>query len=132
MSELIIFPDVEGLVITHLKDALAGTPVSTKVPDTRPTRFIKVTVVGGNNARLTADSTMVTFQCWEADTVKASLLARTARAHIHAMEGTTVKGTWVYRVTDVGLPASNPDPVSNAPRYQFTVMIDVKGDVVND
>lgn len=132
MTELIIFPDVEGLVITYLKDALAGTPVSTKVPDSRPSRFIKATVVGGNNARLNADSAMVTFQCWEADSVKASLLARTARAHIHAMAGNQVNGTWVYKVRDVGIPAYSPDPNTNAPRYQFTVLIDVKGDVVND
>lgn len=131
MTEVIVFPDVEGMAITYLKSVLANTHVSTKVPSTRPTRFIKVQAVGGNKARLNADSTMLTFQCWEADTVKASELARLARAYIHAMPGTEVNGVWVYRVNDVGAPAFNPDPESDSPRYQFTVMIDVKGVTLN-
>lgn len=129
--ETIIFPDVEGLVITHLNSVLSNARVSTKVPDPRPARFVKVTAVGGTKRRINADSTMVTVQCWESDSIKASELARTARAHIHALAGQSVNDVWVYRVLDVGGPASSPDPNTDTPRYQFTVSIDVKGVTLN-
>ena len=128
VTEVILFPDVEAIAVSYLKDSLADTPISTRVPDPRPARFIRVMAVGGSKARLNADSVMLTFQCWEATTVKASELARLARAYVHALAGTDVAGNWVYRVIDVGGPAFAPDPSTNTPRYQFTVSIDVKGE----
>lgn len=128
--EVIVFPDIEGVIITHLQSVLESTHVSTKVPVPRPTRMVKVTRVGGNKIRLNAESAMVTFQCWEADSVKASELARLARAYIHALDGETVNGVWIYRVIDVGGPAFVPDPETDTPRYQFTVSLDLKGETL--
>jgi hypothetical protein len=128
MNEVILFPDVEGLVINYLNSVLADTEVSTLVPDPRPTRFVRVSRVGGNKVRLNAESAMVTFQCWEEDTIKAAELAQLARAYVNALEGLFLNGVWIYRVIEVGGPAYNPDPTTGDARYQFTVSIDVKGD----
>lgn len=128
--ELIIFPDAEAVVISHLKTVLPGTHISTKVPTPRPARLIKVTRVGGPKVRLNAESAMLVFECWEADTVKASDLARLAKAYVHAMAGENVAGNWVYKVTEVGGLAYNPDPESDYPRYQFTVSLDLRGETL--
>lgn len=126
-QEVIVFPDAEAVVITHLKTQIAGLQISTMVPKTRPKRFVKVTRVGGTKIRLNADSPMLTFECWEETTKKAHDLCQLVRAHLHAMAGHEVAGEWVYRVQEVGGPAYFPDPTSDTPRYQITVMVDLKG-----
>lgn len=130
--EVILFPDVEALLISHLSERFPDTPISTVVPDPRPKRFMRLRIVGGNNLRINTDSTMVTFHCWEADSIKASQLARQARAYVHALAGESINDTWIYRVRDVGGPVSNPDPLTKEPRYQFTVSLDVKGEAITN
>lgn len=126
-GEVIAFPDAEALVITYLKTKIAGVYVSTKIPDPRPTKLIKVTRVGGSKLRLNADSPLLVFECWGSNSVEASDLCRQARAYVDAMAGDTVSGVWVFRVREVGGPAYFPDPDTNSPRYQFSVAIDMKG-----
>lgn len=130
MSEAIAFPDAEALAIVALKAALPDVPVSTRVPSERPDEFIRVVRVGGTRSHLVSDNPMLTIECWSTDTVKASDLARRARAHVGAMAQTTINGAWVRSVREVGGPMSFPDPVTESPRYQFTVLLDVRGDAL--
>lgn len=127
MTEVILFADVEALVVTWLKSKIAGVSVSTKIPDPRPTKLIKVTRLGGSKKRLNADSPMVVFECWGSTSVEASTLCQQARAYVNAMEGETINGTWIFKVREAGGPAFFPDPNTTLPRYQFSVTIDTKG-----
>lgn len=126
-GEVIAFPDAEAVAITYLKSKIAGVSISTKIPDPRPTKLIKVTRVGGTKLRLNADSPMLVFECWGSTSIEASELCRQARAYVNAMAGETINGVWVFKVREVGGPAFFPDPSTTLPRYQFSVAIDTKG-----
>lgn len=128
--EIIAFPDAEGIAVTYLKSALTGTTVSTKIPNPRPAKLVRVTRVGGRRRDLITDSANLTFECWDTTTVAAFALCRLVRAHINAIEGTEVNGEWVYRVTEIGGPAFFPDPDTDYPRYQFTVALDLRGGAI--
>lgn len=126
-GEVIAFPDAEALAVTYLKSKIAGVSVSTKIPEPRPAKLIKVTRLGGSKLRLNADSPLLAFECWGATSVEASELCRQARAYVDAMAGESVNGVWVFKVREVGGPAFFPDPDTTLPRYQFSVAIDMKG-----
>lgn len=126
-TEVIAFPDAEAVVIGYLKTKIAGVYISTKVPSPRPVKLIKVTRLGGSKLRLNADSPLLAFECWAATSVEAFELCRLARAYVDAMAGENVGGTWVFKVQEVGGPAYFPDPDTTSPRYQFSVVIDMKG-----
>ncbi|MDQ0793560.1 hypothetical protein [Streptomyces sp. B1I3] len=126
-TEVILFPDAEGLVIAYLKTKISGVTIATKVPNPRPSKLIKVTRVGGTKLRLNADSPVLAFECWGSTSVEASDLAKYARAYVDAMAGEKVNGVWVFKVREVGGIANFPDPDSDSPRYQFSVAIDTKG-----
>ncbi|MFD8618263.1 hypothetical protein [Streptomyces sp. NPDC059513] len=130
MTEVIAFADAESLAVTYLKSKIAGVSVSTKVPSPRPQKLIKVTRVGGSKLRLNADSPILVFECWAPDSIQASALCRQARAYVNAMDGQTINGVWVFKVREVGGPAFFPDPDTDLPRYQFSVAIDTKGEVL--
>lgn len=125
-NELIVFPDAEALAVAYLNPKV-GVRVATKVPNPRPSSFIRVLRVGGTRQSLIVDSPMLVFECWAPDAIAASALANEARAHVFAMSQTLVDGSWVYRVADIAGPQSFPDPLTDTPRYQFTVQIHTRG-----
>lgn len=126
MTEAVLFPDAEAMAVTWLNPRMA-VRVATKVPNPRPTTFIRVLRVGGTLKSLIQDSPVLVFECWAPDEIAASELARIARAHVFSMSQQTVSGSWVYGVRDVAGPQSFPDPVTDNPRYQFTVQLDTRG-----
>lgn len=126
MTEVIVFPDAEALAVTFLNPKV-GVRVATQIPNPRPASFIRVLRVGGARRSLVVDSPVLVFECWAPDEIAASQLAQTARAHVFSMAQTTVNGHWVYLVRDVAGPQSFPDPLTDTPRYQFTVQIDTRG-----
>lgn len=125
MTEAIIFPDVEALLIRSLS---VGVPVSTRVPNPRPASFVRVKRAGGGRRNLVTDACLVVVECWAATEPAAAELAELTRARIHALRQTDNGGEWVRRVQDVSGPGAFPDPVSETPRYQFTVQIDTRGE----
>lgn len=128
MAEVIVFEDVEALVITYLKGLFSCT-VATEVPKTRPDQFIKVTATGGRKIRLNAEQVSITIQCWANTTTAASDLAKLARAYMNAVD--QLGAVWVYRVQESARPQYFPDPETNTPVYQFTVVLDIKGGVLS-
>lgn len=121
MTEVIVFPDIEGVLVTALTPALS-LPVTTKVPATRPDKFVRLSRIGGNRRNVITDRAMVVVECWAKSTTEAERLSALTRAHIHALAPDTVR-----RVREVAGPQSFPDPLSETPRYQFTVQIDTRG-----
>lgn len=126
MSEPIVFPDVEALLVRVLP-SLVGVSVSTKVPHPRPDSFVRVKRVGGGRRDLVTDEPIVVVECWAADEVAASYLGRTTHAHVYALAQTSHDGDYVRAVREVGGLQSFPDPLSKTPRYQFTVQMQTRG-----
>lgn len=126
MTEPVLFPDAEALLVAYLGGLLA-VPVSTKVPNPRPASFVRLRRVGGARRDLVTDSPVLVFECWAATETEAERLAATARAHVGALEQTTVSGVYVRSVEEVGGPVPFPDPATDTPRYQFTARLNLKG-----
>lgn len=130
MTELIVFADAESLTVQQLKVALTNAHISSDVPTPLPDPLVTIQRVGGAVQNLVTDAPVLIVQAWSKDKATAHDLCMLARAHIHAMPGTTVNGTWVYKVTEVGGPGYFPDPDTSTPRYQFTVQMRTRGTAI--
>lgn len=126
MSEAVLFPDVEAALVERFS-ALLGVPASTRVPNPRPDSFVRVSRVGGARRDLVTDQPLVVVECWASKEGLASDLGRRALAFVYTLEGADVAGGSIRRVREVGGLQSFPDPISESPRYQFTVQIDTRG-----
>ena len=125
MTEAIIFPDIEAALVSYLEPVL-GVPVSTKIRGEYP--FVRIHRVGGPRVNLVTERPLVTFEAWATQTVDASDLARRTRALVGALEQSYVSGAWVRGVTEVVGLMEYDDPLTETPRYTFTVQMDVRGD----
>lgn len=128
MAETIEFPDPVALILGYLAEQLPTTPTGTLVPSPRPARFIVARRAGGERTSIVTDAAVVAIEAWGADPADAADLAETCRAHVHAMAGTVRDGTSIYRVDDVGAPGDLPDPLSDQPRYTFSILMTVRGE----
>lgn len=133
-GEVIVFPDVEGLLCSYLGAALASrgvdAPVGTAVPNPRPSAFVRVQRTGGpvSPALFCMDAPMVVVEAWATDEVAAATLAALVRGLLHALPGQEDSATPVYRVDELAGPANLPDP--NTPgmtRYTLTASLLVRG-----
>ena len=131
MGEVIPFPDATAVVVRFLARQFAATdapvPVGTRVPNPRPERFVLVRRVGGHRATLVTDAARLAVEAWDSSPANAADLAERCRSWLHAMAGTVQDDVPVYVVGDVGGPADLPDPLSDQPRYTFTVEVTVRG-----
>lgn len=133
---VVVFPDVQMVVVDYLTDALAdridhyvfGVKVGTVVE--RPRQPVAVTVerAGGVRTLPSVDNPRVEIQVWHGTDEDAHLLALLVRALLHAMPGvveTSNGPVTVTRVADFAGPFRSPDPLSNHPRVRFTVEVGV-------
>lgn len=127
----VIGPDATDVCVSFLRDALDGqgddATVAARIPNLRPERLVVVRRVGGPRLNLVADDPMISVECWAADTADAHDLAQLCRALVHTMRGGTVAGVPIYRIDELAGPADLPDPLSDQPRYVFTVQIAMRG-----
>lgn len=131
MVEVIAFRDAEAFTRSFLKAQLSArgdtVAVGTKIPATRPDRFIRLSRVGGGARDLVTDSPRILVECFALDTVAASDLAKVARALLLAAARLS---DGVTKATDGGDVAFLPDPDTNQPRYQFVVQLDLRGTAI--
>ena len=112
--------DVEGALIVLLRPVL-GVHVSTRIPNPRPDRHVKVTRAGGNRANLVQERPLLIIECWGPDSVAAFDLAADAWATLNAADGTVVAGVALdFPTNSLASPINQPDPDTTNPRYQFT------------
>jgi metal-dependent amidase/aminoacylase/carboxypeptidase family protein len=119
-SEVVLFGDPEAAAISWLNPRLEGVEVSTEVPIQRPDELVKVSLTGGSDPNIVTELAQLTFECWAADSVRASDIARQVKALVRAMAGRTVNGIFVRSVRTVGGVVSFEDPETSLPRYQYT------------
>ncbi|CAM5362512.1 hypothetical protein GCM10010329_85140 [Streptomyces spiroverticillatus] len=131
---LVVMPDAVAVVTGYLRDALAAVgervPVVSRVPSTRPARFVRVRRVGGTRQTVVSDRPRLDVHAWAATEGEASDLAELVRAVLSQMPGQR-GGVTVYRVTEVGGPMWLPDDKTGSPRYAFAVEIHMRGRVLD-
>lgn len=120
MTSSIQTPDVEVLALTMLNPM--GVTVSTRVPATRPKRFIRASLAGGGEESI-FDTPRILVECWAPTTPEASELARKARLQLQLSQFDVIGGWQLYGV-DADYPVNYPDETSE--RYQFLVTLRVR------
>ena len=120
MTSSVKTPDVEALALTMLNSM--GVNVSTRVPATRPDKFIRVSLAGGGEESI-FDTPRLLVECWAPTTPEASELARQARLQLQLSQFDVIGG-WQLYGGDADYPVSYPDETSE--RYQFLVTLRVR------
>lgn len=128
MGNAVLFGDIEDALCVHLNSRLSEQ-VGTRVPKVTETLlpFVVVERLGGPKITVVSEQATVTVEAWAKTWRRAQDVAQLARQAIHDIEGEIVNGLVFYKVTEFAGPARLPDPVSNFPRFVFTVSIDVRG-----
>lgn len=126
-GELIVFADVEGLVIQILNDALA-TPfpevkASTKVPTSRPDEFIRVSRAGGPKETLISENATIIVEAWAQTETRAIAILNYARAVLNAQDDV------IFGVTEISGLNNLPDPTTSQTRYTQTFGVRSRGAV---
>jgi len=134
---VVVFPDVELLLVDYLRDTLpdygeVDTVVRTRKPNEMPdTPVIQVRRVGGIRQTVVSDFPRVDLLVW-ADTDKhAQDLTQLARALLLALPGTPGLGAVVYRCDEFLGPTRYADPDSDQPRWLATIEVATRGTTVD-
>jgi|SRR5690625_1849651 len=129
--DVVIFPDIEQLLVNHLSVALPqrgyNITVHTQIPGTRPESFVTVPRVGGPRRNQVVDSATISVDSWAIRPKPAHDLAQMVRGLIGALPGQMLDGYPIYRVTEFTGPGNMPDPRSQHARYTQAFSILVRG-----
>lgn len=108
-----------------LVQALPNVPVSTKVPNPRPDRFIRLVRVGGPRAR-SVDHAMFVVECWALNPIAAEQDALAVHEALRlAPNGGPFAGGWVSRWDPMSI-ADYPDPEVQSARFTVTGTLHVR------
>lgn len=133
MTEYAIARDVEALVHAFLTPAMSdlgeAVPVVTTLPKELATRFVQVVLDGGSRRDHVTDSAVITVRAWGSNKVDSRGLAGLAYAALIAWP--TESDSPIRRTVSIGGPAWLPDPVTNRPRYQATVSLDLRPEIIS-
>lgn len=133
MAERVDFPDPEGIVCAYLtaqnvSGTYAGVKASTKVPGTRPARFLRVFSIGGFDPNMVTVVTRFAVEGWGDSESAAQGLCSRAVAQLKSAAFAGVMGsTTVTHVNVVSRPQNLPDPLSDQARYTATVEVAMRG-----
>lgn len=130
MSELLVFPDAESVVVSWLRPELGKTgitvPVATKMPNPRPPRFVRIVRTGGAQRDIVTDRATLVFECWDSSEPGAAQLAGIVRALLGAAAPGWLGAVWSDRIVDLGMVPS-PDLDAGSPRYLVTAELHLRG-----
>ena len=116
--------NVEAALVAHLRSALS-VQVGTRVPATRPAKFVVLSRAGGEVSNLVQSSPRMLVECWGATDSEAWALARDTWAAVADTDGRALtQGVWVARV-ELTEPVNYPDDATASPRYQFIATLTV-------
>lgn len=100
--------------------AVLPAPAATRVPQTRPSAFTRVSRIGGGRVNVVQSRPNLLIECWASDDLSALIRAGDAWEAINAAQHSEKAGVWLGGI-DLSEPVAYPDP--DAPgqfRYQFT------------
>lgn len=131
MTAAVLFPDAALVAVEAIRAGLVErgdtTHVGTTIPSPRPAALIQAHRVGGVRATVVSDRAQIAVESWDATAEAAHDRAQLCRALLHQLADTSHNGVAVYRVGELGGPAELPDPLSDNPRYVFTVELHLRG-----
>lgn len=132
MTEVIVFPDAAKLAIDYLRAQLVArgettVKVGSRIPSPNDHDLIRVFRTGGPSSFFVIDQAQLTVEAYGPNDARAHDLAQLARGLLHAMAGTTQSGVAIYTVNEFSGPQELPDPVTNKPRYTFSIQVSVRG-----
>jgi hypothetical protein len=130
VAEIVVAPDVEAVVVAGLAAGLPGVTVATNVPNSRPVKLVRVRRRGGPRRDVVLETPLLLVDCWAAEEVVASDLARLAAGVFASLQGQTVAGSHITHAEILGGPSNDPDPDSASPRYSFTGQLTTFAEVV--
>lgn len=131
LQPAVLYPDAEKVVLDYLRPLIAGRPetylpglvLGNYVPSPRPDRFLKVRRSGGVESAPTISSPRVDFESWALTWADAHDIAALCHALVYTMQNRTP----VRNVNEfLGLTPIQ-DPLSNQPRYLFTLELAMRG-----
>jgi hypothetical protein len=122
------FPDVVALAVDYLAPVVAPVPVSTRVPNPRPTHFVQVRRVGGTALLPVRDQVRLDVFCWASTEPGAMGLALEVREALWALSGNDELGLVVYAVGEFMGPRQDDDPVTGVPRVWATYSLSVRAE----
>lgn len=120
------FEDPEAVVVSYLNACLVAAEdparASTRVPNPRPPRFVRVMLTGTVRRSVSRRDAQVTVECWDAIAPDAAALADDVADWLEALD---VGASHVPQGPDgwLGGPHSQQDPDSGSPRYVMTVLL---------
>ena len=110
--------DIEAAVL-----AIVASPAATRIPQTVPGTFTRVSVVGGTRTNLIQGRPTVLVECYALTDLAASDLADAAWQALDAAQHATSGGVWFGGI-DLSWPVSYSDPdTPTHHRYQFTASV---------
>jgi hypothetical protein len=121
------YPDIIALLVAYLDPLLTG-PVASRVPDPRPNVFTQIRRIGGPQVRPVRDQPRVDVISWALTDPEAWALADLTRRSIHALKGTVLGSTVVYRIDETVGPQQVDDPLTAHRRCMATYSILVRAD----
>jgi hypothetical protein len=117
----VVFPDATKTVIDYLSSVLGGTTVCGRVPNARPTEFVRVERVGGPRETRVSEAARFVVEAWAATDGRAAELLNDARGHLFDLDTGVLFG-----VDEYGGPTRLPDPTTNMCRYTASLTIRVR------
>lgn len=116
-------PSAQAFIVSLLSANL-HVPVSTKIPDDRPEKFVTVQRIGGGMQNPVTDRVQVAIQAWDGSEVDAERLCLDCEAVLAAYVCTPFNGVMIRHFREVTAPLNFPDE-SGQPRYQALVEFDL-------
>jgi hypothetical protein len=118
--------DVVTAVRTWLLEQNPSLIVASRIPNPRPSTFVRIIRTGGVMAGV-VDGAVIVVEAWAETDPDADRLAQEVRTLIGSAAGRRIADTWtVYRVVELSGPGSLPDPDSRQSRVTLTVQVDVR------
>ena len=122
MGELTL-ANVEAALVALLRGPLA-VPVSTRVPNPRPTSFVRVQRVGGDALNLVQERPTVLVEAWAATDLASWDLASKAWRILSGREPLESAGV-EFGERSLSVPVNYPDPATTSARYQLTTKMTI-------
>ena len=118
-------------LLNAFTEAGTGVLTVTKIPTSRPKRFIRTVRTGGFRRDAITDVARITFECWGESSTAAERDTQLVRDLYFRSPGTVLPTSGgrvkIHRVEEVAGPADSPDPDSNSSRYTLTLEVHLRG-----
>ena len=117
---------VEQALVAYLGPLVSPATVATRVPQSRPAAFVKVTRVGGDVLSIGQSRPRVLVECWAStDSAAWNLAAKSWDALWDARDLPEIRPGVAVMDAELTEPVNFPDAASGSPRYQFLASLTV-------